>query len=159
PLEALGRPSFPLDEWKRQYSNIKDHEEAMKFFWENFNFEEWSLWKVDYKYNDELTLTFMSNNLIGGFNNRLEGSRKYIFGCAAVYGENNDSVIQGAFVIRGQEHVPAFDVAPDWESYEFTKLDPTKEEDRQFVSDAWGWEKGITVNGKEYKLADGKVFK
>ncbi|KAF5027317.1 hypothetical protein F66182_561 [Fusarium sp. NRRL 66182] len=159
PLEALGKPSFPLDEWKRQYSNIKDHNEAMKFFWENFNFEEWSLWKVDYKYNDELTLTFMSNNLIGGFNNRLEGSRKYIFGCAAVYGENNDSVIQGAFVIRGQEHIPAFDVAPDWESYEFVKLDPTKAEDRQFVEDAWGWEKPITVNGKEYKLADGKVFK
>ncbi|KAI1072236.1 hypothetical protein LB507_003305 [Fusarium sp. FIESC RH6] len=159
PLEALGRPSFPLDEWKRQYSNIKDHNEAMKYFWDNFNFEEWSIWKVDYKYNEELTLTFMSNNLIGGFNNRLEGSRKYIFGCAAVYGENNDSVIQGAFVIRGQEHVPAFDVAPDWESYEFTKLDPSKPEDRQFVEDAWGWEKGITVNGKEYKLADGKVFK
>ncbi|KAM0558465.1 hypothetical protein ACHAPJ_004655 [Fusarium lateritium] len=159
PLEALGKPSFPLDEWKRQYSNIKDHNEAMKYFWENFNFEEWSIWKVDYKYNDELTLTFMSNNLIGGFNNRLEGSRKYIFGCAAVYGENNDSVIQGAFVIRGQEHIPAFDVAPDWESYEFVKLDPTKPEDRQFVEDAWGWEKPITVSGKEYKLADGKVFK
>ncbi|KAJ3507808.1 hypothetical protein NM208_g15911 [Fusarium decemcellulare] len=159
PLEALGKPSFPLDEWKRQYSNIKDHNEAMKYFWDNFNFEEWSLWKVDYKYNDELTLTFMSNNLIGGFNNRLEGSRKYIFGCAAVYGENNDSVIQGAFVIRGQDYLPAFDVAPDYESYEFTKLDPTKPEDRQFVEDAWGWEKPITVNGKEYKLADGKVFK
>jgi elongation factor 1-gamma len=159
PLEALGRPSFPLDEWKRQYSNIKDHNEAMKYFWDNFNFEEYSIWKVDYKYNEELTLTFMSNNLIGGFNNRLEGSRKYIFGCAAVYGENNDSVIQGAFVIRGQEHVPAFDVAPDWESYNFEKLDPTNPEHRQFVEDAWGWEKPITVNGKEYKLADGKVFK
>ncbi|KAM5342680.1 hypothetical protein ACJ41O_013646 [Fusarium nematophilum] len=159
PLEALGKPSFPLDEWKRQYSNIKDHDEAMKYFWDNFNFEEWSLWKVDYKYNDELTLTFMSNNLIGGFNNRLEGSRKYIFGCAAVYGENNDSVIQGAFVIRGQDYIPAFDVAPDYESYEFVKLDPTKPEDRQFVEDNWGWEKPITVGGKEYKLADGKVFK
>ncbi|KAF5659953.1 elongation factor 1-gamma [Fusarium heterosporum] len=159
PLEALGKPSFPLDEWKRQYSNIKDHDEAMKYFWENLNFEEWSLWKVDYKYNDELTLTFMSNNLIGGFNNRLEGSRKYIFGCAAVYGENNDSVIQGAFIVRGQEHIPAFDVAPDWESYEFNKLDPNNPEDRKFVEDAWGWEKPTTVNGKEYKLADGKVFK
>ncbi|KAI8657402.1 hypothetical protein NCS57_01118300 [Fusarium keratoplasticum] len=159
PLELLGKPSFPLDEWKRQYSNIKNHDEAMKYFWENFNFEEWSIWKVDYKYNDELTLTFMSNNLIGGFNNRLEGSRKYIFGCAAVYGENNDSVIQGAFVVRGQEYLPAFDVAPDYESYEFTKLDPTKPEDRQFVEDAWGWEKGIKVGDKEYALADGKVFK
>ena len=29
------------------------------------NFEEYSLYRVDYKYNDELKLTFMSNNLIG----------------------------------------------------------------------------------------------
>jgi len=158
PLEALGKPTLPLDEWKRQYSN-SSNEEGMKWFWENVNFEEYSLWKVDYKYNDELTLTFMSNNLIGGFNNRLEGSRKYIFGCAAVYGENNNSIIQGAFVIRGHEYVPAFDVAPDYESYTFTKLDPTKPEDRQFVEDSWGWEKGTTVDGKDWPLADGKVFK
>ncbi|KPM35132.1 Elongation factor 1-gamma 1 [Neonectria ditissima] len=158
PLEALGKPTLPLDEWKRQYSNL-DTPTAMKWFWENVNFEEYSLWRVDYKYNDELTLTFMSNNLIGGFNNRLEGSRKYIFGCAGVYGENNASVIQGAFVIRGQEYLPAFDVAPDYESYSFTKLDPTKPEDRQYVEDIWGWEKGVTADGKEYPLADGKVFK
>ncbi|KAJ0168850.1 Elongation factor 1-gamma 2 [Colletotrichum tanaceti] len=86
-------------------------------------------------------------------------SRKFIFGCAAVYGQNNDSVIEGAFVVRGQDFKPAFDVAPDYESYEFEKLDGTKPEDRQFVSDSWGWEKPTTHNGKEYPVADGKVFK
>ncbi|KAK2742189.1 elongation factor 1-gamma [Colletotrichum kahawae] len=159
PLAELPRATFDLEEWKRQYSNIKNHDEAMNWFWSNANFEEFSLWKVKYKYNDELTMTFMSNNLIGGFNNRLEGSRKYIFGCSAVYGTNNDSVIEGAFVIRGQEYKPAFDVAPDYESYDFEKLDPTKAEDKQYVSDSWGWEKPITHNGKEYPVADGKVFK
>lgn len=162
PIEALPKASIALDEWKRTYSNEKDHDVAMKWFFDNLKFEgegEYSLWKVDYKYNDELTLVFMSNNLIGGFNNRLEGSRKYLFGCAAVYGENNASVIQGAFVIRGQEFEPVFDVAPDYESYSFTKLDPTSEADRQFVSDTWGWEKGIVVDGKELPNADGKVFK
>ncbi|KAK4104816.1 eEF1-gamma domain-containing protein [Parathielavia hyrcaniae] len=158
PLEALPKASLPLDEWKRQYSN-KDTPDALKWFWENVNFEEYSLWKVGYKYNDELTMTFMSNNLIGGFNNRLEGSRKYLFGCASVYGQNNDSVIEGAFVIRGQEYLPVFDVAPDFESYEFTKLDPTKPEDREFVEAQWSWDRPTTVNGKEYKHATGKVFK
>ncbi|KAJ3472218.1 hypothetical protein NLG97_g11181 [Lecanicillium saksenae] len=131
----------------------------MKYFWETVPFDEYSIWKVDYKYNDELTLTFMSNNLIGGFNTRLEGSRKYVFGTASVYGENNNSVIQGAFVIRGQEYEPVFDVAPDYESYSFQKLDPKKEEDRAFVEANWGWEKPAVVNGKEYPHADGKVFK
>ncbi|KAK3403502.1 hypothetical protein B0T20DRAFT_401099 [Sordaria brevicollis] len=158
PLEALPRASFPLDEWKRQYSNV-DTPEALKWFWENVPFNEYSIWKVNYKYNDELTLTFMSNNLIGGFNNRLEASRKYLFGCASVYGTNNDSVIQGAFVIRGDDWKPVFDVAPDFESYEFTKLDPQNPEDRAFVEAEWSWDKPALVNGKEYPHASGKVFK
>jgi elongation factor 1-gamma len=158
PLDLLPRATFPLDEWKRQYSNV-DTPDALKWFWENVNFDEYSIWKVTYKYNDELTLTFMSSNLIGGFNNRLEASRKFIFGCASVYGVNNKSVIQGAFVIRGDDFKPAFDVAPDYESYEFVKLDPKNPEDRAFVEREWSWDKPITVNGEEYPHAAGKVFK
>ncbi len=101
----------------------------------------------------------MTSNLIGGFFNRLEASRKYLFGCASVYGEANASVIKGAFLVRGQEALPAFDVAPDYESYEFKKLDPSKPEDREFVNDMWSWDKPITVNGKSYAWADGKQFK
>lgn len=95
----------------------------------------------------------------GGFFNRLEASRKYIFGCASVYGDSNNSIIRGAFIVRGQEAIPAFDVAPDFESYNFTKLDPGKEEDREFLNDQWSWDKGIVEDGKEYEWADGKVFK
>ncbi|CAJ2507500.1 Uu.00g086860.m01.CDS01 [Anthostomella pinea] len=158
PLASLPPSEFALDEWKRYYSN-HDEAESMKYFWENVPFKDYSLWRCKYRYNDELTLTFMSNNLIGGFNTRLEGSRKYLFGCASVYGENNDSVIEGAFVIRGDKYEPVFDVAPDYESYEFTKLDPTNEEDKAFVESMWKWDKPITHEGKEYKHADGKVFK
>ncbi|KAF2194594.1 hypothetical protein K469DRAFT_734413 [Zopfia rhizophila CBS 207.26] len=156
PLDLLPRATFVLDDWKRKYSNEDTREVALPWFWENMNFEEYSLWRLDYKYNDELTMTFMTSNLIGGFFARLEASRKYIFGAASVYGVTNDSVVQGAFVIRGQEALPAFDVAPDYESYEFTKLDPTKAEDKEFVNDQWAWDKPITVNGKTYEWADGK---
>ncbi|KAI1005304.1 Elongation factor 1-gamma 2 [Podosphaera aphanis] len=158
PLEALPKPTLALDEWKRQYSN-SETPDALKWFWENFKADEYSLWKIDYKYNNELTQVFMSSNLIGGFFARLEASRKFIFGAASVYGVKDDSVIQGAFLIRGQDAQPAFDVAPDFESYEFTKLDPSSESDKQFVDDQWTWEKPITVDGKEYQWADGKVFK
>jgi elongation factor 1-gamma len=159
PLEALGKPTLVLDDWKRKYSNEDTRSVALPWFWENYKPEEYSLWKVEYKYNDELTLTFMSSNLIGGFFARLEGSRKYIFGSMSVYGKSNDSVISGAFVIRGQEHVPAFDVAPDWESYNFVKLDPSNPEDKAFIEDAWSWDKPLTVGDKTYDHADGKVFK
>lgn len=104
-------------------------------------------------------MPFMSSNLITGFFTRLEASRKYIFGCASVFGVTNDSAIRGAFVVRGQEAMPAFDVAPDVDSYEFVKLDPSKKEDREFVDDMWAWDKPIEYNGKPYEWADGKIFK
>ena len=64
PLESLPKASVPLDELKRKYSN-EDTPVALKWFWDNINFEEYSLWRVDYKYNEELTATFMTSNLIG----------------------------------------------------------------------------------------------
>ncbi|KAI1331938.1 eEF1-gamma domain-containing protein [Xylariaceae sp. FL0255] len=158
PCDLLPKSEFPLDEWKRYFSNNPE-DEALKWFWENVPFKDYSIWKVNYKYNNELKLTFMSNNLIGGFNNRLEGSRKYLFGAASVYGENNNSVIEGAFVIRGDDYLPVFDVAPDYESYEFIKLDPNSPEDRAVVESMWKWDKPVTRDGKEYPHADGKVFK
>lgn len=64
PLEELGKPTFALDDWKRKYKNEETREVALPWFWENMNFEEYSIWQLDYKYNDELTMTFMSSNLI-----------------------------------------------------------------------------------------------
>jgi len=62
-------------------------------------------------------------------------------------------------LIRGQDAAPAFDVAPDYESYEFTKLDPNDAKDKEFLDDMWSWDKPIVVEGKTYEWADGKVFK
>lgn len=67
PLESLPKPTMILDDWKRKYSNEDTRSAAMPWFWENYNPEEYSLWKLDFKYNDELKMTFMSNNLIGTF--------------------------------------------------------------------------------------------
>jgi elongation factor 1-gamma len=155
PLAALGAAKVPIDAWKRTYSNEDTREKALPWFWENYDPEEYSLWKVAYKYNSELTLTFMSNNLIGGFFNRLSASTKYMFGCQVVYGENNANGIVGVFLVRGQDYKPAFDVAPDWESYDYIKLDASKPEDKTLVEDLWAWDK--PYEGKE--IADGKVFK
>jgi elongation factor 1-gamma len=65
PLEALPKPTLVLDEWKRKYSNEDARTVALPWFWENYKPDEYSLWQFDYKYNNELGMTFMSNNLIG----------------------------------------------------------------------------------------------
>ncbi|KAI9934098.1 hypothetical protein ASPWEDRAFT_168376 [Aspergillus wentii DTO 134E9] len=159
PLEALGKSNFNLEEWKRFYSNEKTREVSMPWFWQNFPADEYTLWRVTFKYNDELTLTFMANNLIGGLHARLEGSRKYLFGAQSVFGANNACFVDGAFLARGTEAAPAFSVAPDWESYEFTKLDPSNEADRKFVEDVWAFDSGLTLKGENRPWVDGHEFK
>ncbi|KAI9593497.1 glutathione S-transferase [Syncephalis fuscata] len=66
-LELLPPTSLNLEEWKRVYSNNDTKPTAMNWFWEHFDAEGYSIWRVVYKYNDELTKVFMSSNLIGGF--------------------------------------------------------------------------------------------
>lgn len=107
---------------------------------------------MDFKYNNELTQTFMSSNQIGGFFNRLEASRKYLFGSVGVLGETNNSIITGALIVRGQEIQPVVDCAPDWESYSYEKLDLSNEEQKKFFEGALAWD--LEIDGK--KWVDGK---
>jgi hypothetical protein len=44
-----------MDEWKRKYSNEDTLTGALPWFYENFDPEGYSVWRVDFKYNDELT--------------------------------------------------------------------------------------------------------
>lgn len=118
----------------------------------SFDKEGFSVWRIDFKYNNELTQTFMSSNQIGGFFNRLEASRKYLFGSMGVLGQTNDSVISGVLITRGQDIKPVVDVAPDWESYEYKKLDLENADDKAFFEAANAWD--LDIAGK--KWVDGK---
>ena len=95
----------------------------------------------------------MSSNQIGGFFNRLEASRKYLFGSVGVLGTSGDSVISGVLILRGPAAEPVVNVAPDWESYGYTKLDvKDNAEDKTFFEGALAWD--LEVNGKKWN--DGK---
>lgn len=155
PLDLLPPSSLVLDEWKRFYSNNDTRPTACDWFWKNFDAEGYSLWKVDYKYNNELTMTFMSSNLVGGFFQRLERARKYAFGSMVVLGTDNKNEITGFFIIRGQEIPPEVYEAADYESYDFTKMDSTDKKIQEDFNSIIAWDE--TIYGK--KFADGKVFK
>ncbi|OWZ70475.1 hypothetical protein AYX14_04085 [Cryptococcus neoformans] len=157
PLDDLPKSPFNLEEWKRQYSNLdtRGANGSLAWFYEKFDKEGFSIWRVDFKYNEELTQVFMSSNQVGGFFNRLEASRKYLFGSVGVLGKANDSVITGVLVLRGQDAEPVVNVAPDWESYSFKKLDLDNADDKAFFEGAMAWD--LVENGREW--ADGKNFK
>ncbi|EGF79252.1 hypothetical protein BATDEDRAFT_37118 [Batrachochytrium dendrobatidis JAM81] len=155
PLDLLPKSSMVLDEWKRVYSNNDTRPTAVDWFWANFDPQGYSIYKVDYKYNSELAMVFMSSNLVGGFFQRLESSRKYAFGSLVILGEDGNNQITGYFVFRGQG-IP-FEVSdcPDFESYDFVKVDHTDSAVRAEFEAVLAWDE--TINGK--KCADGKIFK
>ncbi|KAF5347242.1 hypothetical protein D9756_009939 [Leucocoprinus leucothites] len=156
PLDDLPKSSLNLEDWKRAYSNkdTRGPGGAIEWFYQNYDPAGFSVWRVDFKYNEELTLTFMSSNQITGFFNRLEASRKYLFASVGVLGENNNSVIAGTLIARGTEIEPVVNVAPDWESYNYKKLDLSNEADKAFFEAALAWD--LEIDGK--KWADGKNF-
>ena len=118
----------------------------------SYDKDGYSLWRVDFKYNEELTQTYKSSNQIGGFFNRLEASRKYLFGSVGVLGTANNSVIAGAFIARGPEIKPVVEVAPDWESYTYERIDLENAEQKAFFEAALAWD--LEVGDK--KWVDGK---
>ena len=94
---------FIMDAFKRVYSNEDIETKAIPYLWENFDKEGWSLWRADYRYNNELKMSFMAANLIGGMFQRVEKLHKYGFGSVLVFGEDYKLSISGIWLFRGQQ--------------------------------------------------------
>jgi len=156
-MEAVPKGNFDMDDFKRFYSN-NDEDKSIPYFWEKFDKENYSIWRCDYKYNDELTMVFMSCNLIGGMFQRLEKLRKYAFASVALFGENNNSTISGIWAWRGQDLV--FELSEDWQidysSYEWKKLDPEAAETKDLVNQYFSWT-GTDKDGRKFN--QGKIYK
>jgi len=157
PFTEFPGGKFSMDGFKRVYSNEDTLTKAIPYFWENFEPENYSIWFAEYKYPEDLSLVFMSCNLITGMFQRLDKMRKHAFGSVCLFGENNASTISGIWVWRG--HKLAFELCPDWqidyESYSWKKLDPADESTKALVNSYLAWE-GIE-NPKPFN--QGKIFK
>jgi elongation factor 1-gamma len=157
PFEKFNKGSFVMDEFKRVFSNEDIGKVAIPYFWDHFDKEHYSIWFCEYKYPEDLRLTFMSCNLITGMMQRLDKMRKNAFGSMILFGENNNSTISGVWVWRG--HELAFELSSDWtidyESYDWKKLDPTNAQTKKMVNEYF-LEQG-DFDGK--KVNEGKIFK
>merc|ERR1719188_238164 len=157
PFAAMPKGNWDMDDFKRFYSN-NDEDKSVPYFWEKFDKENFSIWRCDYKYNDELTMVFMSCNLIGGMFQRLDKLRKNAFSSVCLFGENNNSTISGIWVWRG--HDLAFELSPDWQidytSYDWKKLDTNSDETKKLVEQYFKRE-GADLKGRKFN--QGKIFK
>ncbi|XP_063977470.1 elongation factor 1-gamma [Diachasmimorpha longicaudata] len=157
PFDLLPKGTFNMDDFKRCYSN-EDEAVSVPYFWEKFDSENYSIWFGEYKYNHELTKTFMSCNLIGGMFQRLDKMRKAAFASVCLFGTDNDSSISGVWVWRGQDL--AFTLSPDWQidydCYNWKKLDPKDAPTKELVDKYFSW----TANDSQgRKFKEGKIFK
>jgi len=159
PLSALPSGTFVMDAFKRVYSNEDTATKAIPYFWENFDAENYSIWYGEYKFPEELKQVFMSCNLITGMFQRLEKLKKHAFGSVCLFGTDNNSSISGIWIWRGQNL--AFELCPDWQIdydvYDWKKLDPKDEANKQLVNDYFMWEGKF--GGKSQKFNQGKIFK
>ena len=142
-----------LDEWKVVYSNTDNTRDACAWLWKNLDQEGFSVHVCSYKYQSELTKTFMSSNLMGGFLQRLESLRKYGMGSLVLLGDNDKSEIHGCFIVRGKELPEEVTGSPDYHVYDFRKIDPSNEADRVLAEDLFCWEG--TFNGNPLKYNQG----
>ena len=157
PFAAMPKGNFDLDDFKRFYSN-NDEDKSVPYFWEKFDKDNYSIWRCDYKYNDELTMVFMSCNLMSGMFQRLEKLRKNAFASMLLFGENNNSSISGIWVWRG--HSLAFELSEDWQidysSYDWKKLDADAAETKELVNQYLCW---VGKDDKGRSFNQGKIFK
>ena len=145
-----------MDDFKRFYSNNPE-DKAIDYFWEKFDKENYSIWFSEYKYPEDLTLVFMTCNLMSGMMQRLDKMRKNAFGNLLLFGEDNKNTITGLWFWRGQDL--AFELSDDWkvdyESYSWRKLDPNSDETKALVKQYLTWEGEF----KGLKFNQGKCFK
>jgi elongation factor 1-gamma len=155
-LDLLPPTKLNLEEWKRFYSNAAQTKPtATNWFWEHFDPSGYSIWRADYKYNEELKKIFMTCNLVTGLFHRMDAMRKYCFASVLIFGEDDKNEISGFFVFRGTDMPELMKDVPDFESYEWTKMDTSNPKQVELFNDYLAWEGdfgGKVVN-------QGKVFK
>ncbi|XP_076960058.1 elongation factor 1-gamma 2-like [Bidens hawaiensis] len=136
-LDLLPPSKIILDDWKRLYSNTKSNflEIAVKGFWEMFDPEGYSLWFCEYKYNNKNSVSSVTMNKVGGFLQRMDLARKYAFGKMLIVGNKPPFKVKGMWLFRGLD-IPKFvmDECYDMELYEWTKVDPSDEVQKERVN-------------------------
>ena len=138
PLDLLPPSKLELESFKRAFLNNKDKEDAMKKFWEIYDPEGYSLWRLEYdNLPTECKVLYRTSNSKGMFLQKCDNLRRYAFATHGVYGVEDDYKIRGLWMFRGLEVPQEMKDNDLYEYIHFRKLDHTNEEDRKLVHDYW----------------------
>jgi len=150
PLDSLPPSSFNFFDFKTLFVNAPNKQEALDFFWKNYDPAGFSIWFIEYeKAEGEGKVLYLTNNLAFGLFQRLDHFRKYAFAVHGVYGEEPTLEIRGVWLWRGTEIPKEVKELDTYEYHKFTKLDHTNEKDKKKVNEFWN---GLT---EDVDLVDG----
>ena len=163
PLATAPKGTFDFDAFKRSFSNEDTETKAIPYLWDNFDAEHYSIYHAVYRYKEENTMLFMTSNLVSGMLQRIEKLRKHAFGIMYILDEEKKGGhnIEGLWIFRGQE--VAFGLSENWNvdapSYDFVKLDPNNQADKDkasafILADTFG-----SYNFNPDKILDYQCFK
>ncbi|ORC84288.1 putative elongation factor 1-gamma (EF-1-gamma) [Trypanosoma theileri] len=154
PLDELPPSPFVLDAFKREYSNTDTRTVAAPYFFQHYDPAGYTTFWCRYKYNEDNKMQFMTANLIRGWFQRMEHTRKYAFGVALIIGEEKKHDIVGMWVFRGKGMPEIVREVEDTELFDWEEI-PDVTAQRERITDYLCWE-GPTI---PKPVLEGRVFK
>jgi len=148
----LEKSSFSIEDFKTHYANDDPRTQSIPFLMKNFDSKGWSMWKADFKYQEENEFAFKSRNLVGGMFNRISAKlKKYAFACCDFVGEESGPHdITQFWIIRGQKLPQLLLDCDDSELYDWVKIDFDADSTPDLVMNMLGWDEKCVVNGKPW---------
>ena len=151
PLDELPPSKLELETFKRAFLNNKDYKDAITKFFNDYDPEGYSIYRLEYdNLPSECKVLFRTNNAQSVFIQKCNPACKYLFGNLGVYGEENDYKIRGVWMFRGKGVPQILKECNDGiEYYLLKELDLSKEEDKKLVEEYWNSRKeGDIVEGR-----------
>jgi elongation factor 1-gamma len=154
PLDLLPPSPFVMDAFKREYSNTDTRTVAAPWFFNNYDAAGYSAFWCRYKYNEDNKMQFMTANLIRGWFQRMEHTRKYAFGIALITGEDKKHDIEALWIFRGKGLPEIVRDVEDTELFDWEEIaDVNAVKDK--ITDYLCWE-GPTISKP---VLEGRCFK
>lgn len=160
PLLLLPESKMTMDATKKDFFSTAPYNATFfdDFWTEKYDPEGYCVYTCNYNYNSENEIYWQTQNLLGGYVQRLDGARKFAFGVMLLSGSDEETqpwTLEGGFIFRGPG-IP-FEVSdgnPQSEYYTWTKVDTNTAEGRKKFEDLM---KGDTVEGRN--VLDRRYFK
>ena len=154
--------TFDLFSFKTPFVNEKDRKKVVDFAVENYDKNCFSFWYAHYdKHHTEGKQLIPFNNLLTNFCQRVSdiSINKHLIAVHGIYGEEPELEIKGVWLWRSADFLEGMKDHPSNEYVKWTKLDPSKPEDRSRIEEYWSNVKSEEGSVEGHRCRTLKVIK